>query len=75
MSMVSMEVRSEVLGKEHAATLSSMEMVGQARASRGKSKEAEAMNRQTLALYETVLGREYLETLTSMSNLALVLER
>jgi tetratricopeptide (TPR) repeat protein len=74
MSMVSMEVRSEVLGKEHAATLSSMEMVGQARASGGKYEEAEAMNRQTLALSETVLGREHPSTLTSMNNLAGVLE-
>jgi tetratricopeptide (TPR) repeat protein len=41
----------------------------------GKYEEAEAMNRQTLALYETVLGREHPFTLTSMSNLALVLVR
>jgi tetratricopeptide (TPR) repeat protein len=75
MSMVSMEVRSEVLGKEHAATLSSMGMVGLARASGGKYGEAEAMNRQTLALYETVLGREHPGTLASMSNLAQVLVR
>jgi hypothetical protein len=32
------------------------------------------MNRQTLALKETVLRREHLETLMSMNNLAGVLE-
>jgi Flp pilus assembly protein TadD len=31
------------------------------------------MNRQTLALRETVLRRKHLDTLTSTSNLALVL--
>jgi hypothetical protein len=75
MLMVSMEVRSEVLGEEDVETLSSMEMVGQARASRGKYREAEAMNRQTLARYEKVLGHEHPDTLASMSNLALVLNR
>jgi tetratricopeptide (TPR) repeat protein len=70
MSMVSMEVRSEVLGKEHAATLSSMGMVGLARASGGKYEEAEAMHRQTLALYETVLGRGHPDTLASVYCLA-----
>jgi tetratricopeptide (TPR) repeat protein len=43
--------------------------------SQGKYEDAEAMNRQTLALSETVLGREHPSTLTSMSNLALVLRR
>jgi tetratricopeptide (TPR) repeat protein len=32
------------------------------------------MNRQTLSLKETVLGREHPSTLTTMSNLALVLD-
>jgi hypothetical protein len=41
----------------------------------GKYEEAEAMNRQTLGLYQTVLGREHPSTLTSMSNLAGVLDR
>jgi hypothetical protein len=43
-----------------------MEMVGQARTSGGKYKGAEAMNRQTLALKETVLGREHPDTLASV---------
>jgi hypothetical protein len=41
----------------------------------GKYKVAEAMNKKTLALYQTVLRCEHPDTLTSMSNLALVLGR
>ncbi|CAN9251533.1 unnamed protein product [Alternaria alternata] len=74
-AMMSMEVRSEVLGEDNAETLSSMGMVGLARVLRGKYGEAEAMNRQTLARKEKVLGPEHPDTLTSMSNLALVLDR
>ncbi|KAI1159422.1 hypothetical protein F5B18DRAFT_587349 [Nemania serpens] len=39
----------------------------------GKYDEAEAMYRQTLQLYEGVLGREHPSTLSSINNLALVL--
>ena len=42
--------------------------------SQGKYEEAEQMHRQTLALRETVLGREHPDTLDSMNNLALVLD-
>jgi tetratricopeptide (TPR) repeat protein len=73
MSVVSMEVRREVLGEEDAETLSSMGVVGLARVLGGKYKEARAMHRQTLARYEKVLGHEHPDTLASMSNLAGVL--
>ncbi|RYN45932.1 hypothetical protein AA0117_g13493, partial [Alternaria alternata] len=73
MAMMSMSVRSEVLGEDNAETLSSMGMVGLARALGGKYGEAEAMNRQTLARKEKVLGPEHPSTLASMSNLAGVL--
>jgi tetratricopeptide (TPR) repeat protein len=75
MSVMSMEVRSEVLGEEHAETLISMEIVGLAKALGGKYKEAEAMQRETLVRREKVLGHEHPSTLTSMNNLALVLDR
>jgi tetratricopeptide (TPR) repeat protein len=75
MSVVSMKVRSEVLGGEHAETLGSTEMVALARTLGGKYEEAEAMYRQTLAKNEKVLGHEHPHTLTSMGNLATVLER
>jgi tetratricopeptide (TPR) repeat protein len=74
MSVISMEVRSEVLGEEHAETLSSMGMVGMARELGGKYEEAEAMHRQTLARREKVLRHEHPDTLASMNNLALVLD-
>jgi hypothetical protein len=75
MSTVSMEVRREVCGEESADTLSSMELIGQARERGGRWKEAEAMNRQTLALSETVLGREHPDTRRSMDDLAHVLAK
>ncbi|KAF1935581.1 hypothetical protein EJ02DRAFT_484297 [Clathrospora elynae] len=50
-----------------------MSNLAQVLESQGKYEDAESMNRQTLALKETVLGREHPSTLTSMSNLALVL--
>jgi tetratricopeptide (TPR) repeat protein len=74
MSMVSMEVRTEVCGKESAETLISMNMVGLSRELEGKYEEAEAMHRQTLAWREKVLGYEHPDTLGSMNNLALVLD-
>jgi hypothetical protein len=40
----------------------------------GRYKEAEAMNRETLALNRKVLRPEHPYMLTSMSNLALVLD-
>ncbi|CAN9445301.1 unnamed protein product [Alternaria alternata] len=75
MAVMSMSVRSEVLGEDDAETLSSMGMVGLARELGGKYGEAEAMHRQTLARKEKVLGHEHPNTLASMSNLANVLTR
>jgi tetratricopeptide (TPR) repeat protein len=75
MSVISMKVRIAELGDNNVETLSSMRIVGLARALGGKYKEAEAMNRQTLERSERVLGREHPSTLTSMSNLASVLNR
>jgi hypothetical protein len=51
-----------------------MHEVGLALKRQGRYEAAEAINRQTLALKETVLGREHPETLTSINNLAGVLE-
>jgi hypothetical protein len=63
MSMMSMQVRSEVLGGENTETLSSMDMVGLAKALGGKYEEVETMHRQTLARSEKVLGHEHPGTL------------
>jgi tetratricopeptide (TPR) repeat protein len=73
MAVVSMKVRSEVLGDEHVGTLISMGMVGLARALGGKYKEAEAIHRETLAQREKALRHEHPDTLTNMNNLAQVL--
>jgi tetratricopeptide (TPR) repeat protein len=75
------------LGKEHDQTLISMNNVGVAlknqgkykgaeamHRNQGKYKGAEAMHRQTLAWREKVLGAEHPRTLTSMGDLAGVLD-
>jgi tetratricopeptide (TPR) repeat protein len=74
MAMMSMKVRSRVLGEENAETLNSIGMVGIVRALAGKYKEAEAMHRKELAIRKKLQGHEHLDTLTSMSNLAIVLD-
>jgi tetratricopeptide (TPR) repeat protein len=74
MSVLSMEVRSEVLGEDNVETLSSMGMVGLARVLGDKYEEAEAIHRETLAGYEKVLGHEHPHTLGSTNNLATVLD-
>lgn len=43
--------------------------------SQGDYAAAEAMHRQTLLLRERVLGKEHPSTLTSMNNLAYVLDK
>jgi hypothetical protein len=63
-----------VLGPKHPDTLTSISNLAAVLKSQGKYEEAEAMNRQTLALKETVLGPKHPDTLTSMSNLAWVLD-
>ena len=62
-----------MLGKEHPDTLTSMNNLAEVLGSQGKYEEAERINRQTLALRESVLGKENPDTLTSMNNLAKVL--
>ncbi|KAI1159510.1 P-loop containing nucleoside triphosphate hydrolase protein [Nemania serpens] len=70
-----LQLREEVLGREHPDTLASMNNLALVLNSQGKYDEAEAMHRQTLQLREEVLGREHPSTLTSMNNLANVLDR
>tara|TARA_R110002003_G_scaffold2519_7_gene24414 strand:+ start:4162 stop:4356 length:195 start_codon:yes stop_codon:yes gene_type:complete len=52
-----------------------MHEVGLVLMNQGGYEAAEAMNRQTLALKETVLGHEHPSTLATMNNLAGVLAR
>jgi hypothetical protein len=59
-----------VLGREHPSTLTTMSNLAGVLDRQGKYETAEAMNRQTLALKETVLGREHPSTLISVYCLA-----
>jgi tetratricopeptide (TPR) repeat protein len=51
-----LSLRRKRLGREHPSTLTSMSNLALVLESQGKYEEAEAMNRQTLALKETVLS-------------------
>jgi tetratricopeptide (TPR) repeat protein len=83
-----LEVREKVLGREHPKKLMRMKnlastlkcspasaTLGSVLESQGKYEEAEAMNRQTLAMREKALGREHPDTLTSVYCLAYLLAR
>jgi hypothetical protein len=58
-SVLSKNIRSDVLGKEHADTLNSMELVGMVIDEKGKYKDSEVIYRQILATRENVLGRDH----------------
>ena len=61
------DVTTKVLGPEHPDTLITMSNLAVVLNRQGKYKEAELMNRQTLARREKVLGPEYPDTLISVS--------
>ncbi|KAK4651792.1 P-loop containing nucleoside triphosphate hydrolase protein [Podospora pseudocomata] len=68
-----LQLKEKVLGKEHPATLTSMNNLAVVLRSQGKYEEAEQIHRQALQLREKVLGKEHPDTLSSMNNLAFVL--
>ncbi|KAK4652643.1 hypothetical protein QC762_0075260 [Podospora pseudocomata] len=59
---------------DEEATTGLLSKVGESFRNLGKYKEAEQMHRQELQLREKVLGKEHPDTLTSMDNLAIVLD-
>ncbi|KAI1159456.1 hypothetical protein F5B18DRAFT_677291 [Nemania serpens] len=69
-----LQLKEEVLGREHPDTLASMNNLAGVLRRQGKYDKAETMHRQTLQLKEEVLGREHPSTLTSINNLANVLD-
>lgn len=69
---MSVELRAECTDEKGEMSL--LSSIGQACKELGKYDEAEQMYREALGLYEKVLGREHPDTLTSMNNLALVLD-
>lgn len=68
-----LQIREEVLGREHPDTLCSLYGLARVLNSQGRYAEAEQMYRQMLELKERVLGREHPDTLSSVNNLARVL--
>jgi tetratricopeptide (TPR) repeat protein len=74
MEQEALDLREEVLGKEHPDTLISTNNFALLLLNQGKYDEAEPLYRQTLALRGKVLGREHPDTLMSMNNLALLLD-
>ncbi|KJZ68443.1 hypothetical protein HIM_12168 [Hirsutella minnesotensis 3608] len=68
-----LDLSEKVLGKEHPATLASMNNLAGVLESLGKYEEAERLHRQEWKLSEKVLGKEHPDTLASMNNLAVVL--
>ncbi|KAI1322280.1 hypothetical protein F5Y16DRAFT_413326 [Xylariaceae sp. FL0255] len=69
-----LELKEEVLGREHPSILGSINNLAEVLRSQGKYEEAEKINREILRLREKVLGRKHPDTLASMNNLANVLD-
>ncbi|KAF2788886.1 hypothetical protein K505DRAFT_254466, partial [Melanomma pulvis-pyrius CBS 109.77] len=61
-------------GSNESSTLLSSNLLGSVLTALGKYSEAESMHRQTLATSKKVLGVNHPSTLTTMNNLALVLD-
>ena len=71
----SFEVRKEMLGIEHEATLDSMGMVGIVYNSLGRWKEAEELQMQAMKTQKRVLGQEHPDTSASMNNFASIYQK
>jgi Tfp pilus assembly protein PilF len=63
-----LEVREEVLGREHSDTLTSVSNLGNVLSGQGKYEEVEVMYRRALEAQEKVLRRENPDTASSASN-------
>ena len=68
-----MEMRIDVLGKEHPDTLASMDNLAIVLRHQGNYEEARLLHQQALDWREKVLGKEHPDTLTSMDGLAYAL--
>jgi tetratricopeptide (TPR) repeat protein len=66
-----LQLNEAVFGKDHPATLHSVNNLALSLSRLSKLTEAEAMHRQTLQFRETVLGKDHPDTLMNMRNLAL----
>lgn len=64
------EIQRRVLGPEHPATLSSLNLLASDLRREGHYAEAEKLNRETLEIRRRVLGPEHPDTLVSMNSMA-----
>jgi non-specific serine/threonine protein kinase/serine/threonine-protein kinase len=64
------EIRREILGKEHPDTLMSVSNLAAAYYYQGRDPEAERLHRETLDIRRRVMGAQHPDTLASMRNLA-----
>ncbi|KAK7028428.1 P-loop containing nucleoside triphosphate hydrolase protein [Favolaschia claudopus] len=70
LEVVVVEARTQLLGKEHPDTLTSMANLASTYFQQGKWGEAEVLQVEVLELTKRVLGKEHPDTLRSMANLA-----
>jgi tetratricopeptide (TPR) repeat protein len=71
MNYSALNVRIDLLGKEHPVTLRSMGNLASTYRNQGRWKEAEKLHVQVMETGKRMLGEEHPDTLTSMGNLAL----
>jgi tetratricopeptide (TPR) repeat protein len=64
-----LELKEEVLGREHPDTLGSMNNLAETFRHQGKYLEAEQMHQQALDLYKKVLGQKHPDTIRCENNL------
>lgn len=72
LALASLKVRQKLLGREHTDTWWGIAMVAQAHALSGRWDEAEKLQERVLTGFETKLGAEHPQTLTSMASLATI---
>jgi len=68
-----LQLKEQVLGKEHPSTLGTMNNLAAALDKQGKHTEAVQLYQQTLQLKEQVLGKEHPSTLETVNNFAAAL--
>jgi eukaryotic-like serine/threonine-protein kinase len=68
-----LEIRTETLGEDHPASLSSLNQLADFLFSQGRIDEVEPLDRKTLEIRRRVLGEDHPDTLRSLNGLAATL--
>jgi len=68
-----LEIRTETLGEDHPASLTSLNQLADFLFSQGRIDEVEPLDRKTLEIRRRVLGEDHPETLRSLNGLAATL--